>query len=304
MNLATAIQQLSQEAILKQQRVRTRLAPTPSGFLHQGNLYNFILNWWLARAASGSVLLRIDDLDRQRVRTAYVDFIYRCLDWLELDWDEGPGSPYDLNSQWSQEHRMPTYRALLQRMQSYKLLYACRCSRASRSFKPCACRYQESLQQQKEANIKLAMPEEMDICDKDSVSGVLLRFQDKPEDPMVWKKNDTPAYHLASVADDLHFQVSHVIRGADLIPSTLIQKQLAHLANLPAFEEVSIGHHPLLHDAQGHKLSKSAGSRSVKPALQEDPGSFLRAFAAWAGLPHADQIQRITDILQIPVDKC
>ena len=73
--------------------LKFRYAPTPSGFLHEGNICNFLLVWVLARASGGKILLRIDDLDRERFRKPYLEDIFRKLDSLGLDYDEGPAGP-------------------------------------------------------------------------------------------------------------------------------------------------------------------------------------------------------------------
>ncbi|NJL14359.1 MAG: hypothetical protein HC913_16005 [Microscillaceae bacterium] len=70
--------------------LRTRFAPTPSGFLHEGNAFSFVLTWLAARHFGGKIHLRIDDLDQTRCRPEYVEDIFRSLDWLGLDWDSGP----------------------------------------------------------------------------------------------------------------------------------------------------------------------------------------------------------------------
>ncbi|MBU6325674.1 MAG: hypothetical protein KJS92_09320 [Bacteroidetes bacterium] len=303
MNTAQGIGSLIRQAIINEQPVKTRLAPTPSGYLHRGNLYNLILNWWLARATGGKVLLRIDDLDRERVRPEYVDFIFRCLDWLELDWDEGPGKPDDLQQQWSQEHRMPMYRALMLQLKDRNLLYACTCSRNTLSKKPCDCRTSTAELSGREYSLKLVLPEQAVVYMQDALIGSALSHTTPLEDPVIWKKNDSAAYHLCSVSDDLYFGVSHILRGEDLFISSLIQQQLSQLAGLTAFGDIQIGHHPLIYGPEGAKLSKSAGSRSVMPELQQNQTLFLREFALWAGIPKSNEIQRLRDILQIAVDK-
>ncbi|MEY3984486.1 MAG: hypothetical protein RL160_2045 [Bacteroidota bacterium] len=291
--LGAFFQQLQQSPI----QVKARLAPTPSGFLHRGNLYNMILNWWLARAASGKVLLRIDDLDRERVRMPYLDFIFRSLDWLELDWDEGPSGPEDLLKNWSQEHRAPIYQNLKQRLLKSGFLYPCSCTRNTLKIEACSCKLNAAETLTFPCSWKLALPETQHQAQLGSSNGFTL------EDPIVWKKNDTAAYHLASVADDLHFNISHVVRGEDLIPATMIQQQLAKMAGLQSFEHIVFMHHPLLRDASGMKLAKSAGSQSVMPEMHEPPGNLLISFATWAGLPQAHEVQRLRDILHMAVDK-
>ena len=93
--------------------LKTRIAPTPSGLLHEGNGISFLLTYALARAYEGQILLRIDDLDAERMRLAYLDDIFRTLDWLGIEWDEGPSSVADFQQNWSQHHRLDLYQNAL-----------------------------------------------------------------------------------------------------------------------------------------------------------------------------------------------
>ena len=95
---------------------KTRIAPTPSGLLHEGNGTSFILTYALARAHQGQVVLRIDDLDAERMRLEYLDDIFRTLDWLGIDWDEGPSSVADFQLNWSQHHRLDLYQNILEKL--------------------------------------------------------------------------------------------------------------------------------------------------------------------------------------------
>jgi glutamyl/glutaminyl-tRNA synthetase len=109
--------------------LKTRLAPTPSGFLHLGNGASFVATWALARAYEGHILLRIDDLDAERMRTEYLNDVFQTLDWLGLDWDEGPFSTDDFTKNWSQHLRLDAYEKALQDLQKTGDLYVCNCSR-------------------------------------------------------------------------------------------------------------------------------------------------------------------------------
>jgi glutamyl/glutaminyl-tRNA synthetase len=115
--------------------VVSRLAPTPSGFLHLGNAVNFTLTWLLTRRAGGTLHLRIDDLDRARFRPAYLTNIFQTLEWLGLDYDHGPTGPDDFERHYSQRHFLAAYEATLQaaRTAHPHLFYACRCSRTELS---------------------------------------------------------------------------------------------------------------------------------------------------------------------------
>ena len=94
----------------------TRIAPTPSGFLHVGNAVNAVLTHWLARAHDGRLLLRIDDFDTARARPAYLEDVFRTLDWLEIDIDDGPCGPGDFETSWSMSRRVDQFRGARDRL--------------------------------------------------------------------------------------------------------------------------------------------------------------------------------------------
>ena len=109
---------------------RTRIAPTPSGFLHLGNVVSFVRTVALGKRMGGKVLLRIDDMDRERVEKEYVQDIFDTLEFLELPWDEGPRNVGEFEREWSQAHRMGLYREALAVLREGRGLFACNCSRA------------------------------------------------------------------------------------------------------------------------------------------------------------------------------
>ncbi len=117
--------------------LRTRLAPTPSGFLHVGNALNFLLTEALAKRAGGTILLRIDDLDAERVRPEYVQDIFDSLHWLDISWQEGPRNPAELADRWSQHLRLARYHTLLGQLRELGALYACDCTR--QTVEHCKC---------------------------------------------------------------------------------------------------------------------------------------------------------------------
>jgi len=247
---------------------RLRFAPTPSGFLHIGNALNFTLNWLVARPDGGKILLRIDDLDAERKRPEYVADIFESLEWLGLDWDEGPGlieavtsshrlniSVADFEKNWSQHRRLPLYFKALEKLRDTGLLFACRKSR--RDLAPFGGDYPPEFREQ---NLRL---DDEDVAWRiETPSGFPL------PDFVVRRRDGIPAYQLASLVDDLHFGVTHVVRGADLEASTRAQLYLAECLGETNFLKIKFLHHPLITDAQGEKLSKSAGASSLK-ALRE-----------------------------------
>ena len=237
---------------------RLRLAPTPSGFLHAGNACNFILNWLAARLQpSAQLLLRIDDLDADRKRPEYVQDVFDTLDWLGLDWDLGPRSPDGFEKNWSQHGRLPAYFALLEELRANGHLFACKKSR--RELAPFQGQYPAAFRQQ---------GFDLDAAD---VAWRIKTPTDAafPPDFIVRRRDGIPAYQIASLADDLHFGITHIIRGEDLAGSTASQLFLAESLCRPAFSKIQFLHHALLLDEQGAKLSKSAGSAALKTWRQE-----------------------------------
>ncbi|MCW5922112.1 MAG: hypothetical protein KIS77_07215 [Saprospiraceae bacterium] len=259
---------------------RLRLAPTPSGFLHIGNALNFALNWLVARLHGGHILLRIDDLDAERKRPEYVVDVFESLEWLGLDWDEGPGDLrvaiegllQDFEKNWSQHRRLPLYFSLLERLRDTGLLFACRKSR--RDLAPFGGDYPPEFREQ---GLSLDAPD------------VAWRIKTPPGFPLpdfvVRRRDGLPAYQLASLVDDIHFGITHVIRGADLETSTQAQLFLASCLEETNFLKIEFLHHPLIADDAGEKLSKSAGASALKSMRErgEDAGGIFRRVAEMLG---------------------
>ncbi|MBL7827576.1 MAG: hypothetical protein JNJ57_13160 [Saprospiraceae bacterium] len=235
-----------------------RLAPTPSGFLHIGNALNFMLTWKAARTCGGKVLLRIDDLDADRKRPEYLADIFESLQWLGIDWDEGPGlhtnrtdlQIVDFEQHWSQHHRIPAYTQLLEKLLQKDLLFPCNLSRSQLA--PYNGNYPTEFRNQ-----------DLDF----NAQGVSWRIKTEGiqmQDFIVRRRDGLPSYQIASFSDDLHFGITHIIRGADLEPSTVAQQFMATKLQEPQFLNIQFIHHPLMLDENGQKLSKSAGSASLK----------------------------------------
>ncbi len=255
---------------------RLRIAPTPSGFLHLGNALNFTLNWLVARLApAGRLLLRIDDLDADRKREEYVQDVFDTLEWLGLDWDEGPRSVADFEMNWSQHLRLDLYRNLLDDLRRRNLLFACQKSR--RDLAPYHGEYPLAFRSQG-----------LDLDDPD----VAWRIMTPPGFPMpdfvVRRRDGIPAYQIASLADDFRYGITHIVRGEDLLASTRAQGFLAECLERPDFQWIQCLHHPLITDASGEKLSKSAGATSLRH-LREHGGSPQVVYAQTAQLLGLEQ---------------
>jgi glutamyl-tRNA synthetase len=248
----------------------TRIAPTPSGYLHAGNGAAFVLAWRLAREAGGKVLLRIDDLDAERVRQEYVQDIFDTLRWLGVDWDEGPRNADELAETWSQHRRMAAYLSLLEELRATGRLYACACSRKQVMERSHGVEYDGHCRNRglsldaPEVAWRLRLPEHGTVNLRAWPAGHARQEALDMPDPMVRQRNGCPAYQIASLADDLRFKVDLVVRGIDLLPSTLVQLHIADVLGRPAFSQAVFLHHALLNSAEGGKLSKSAGAESLK----------------------------------------
>ena len=249
------------------QAVVGRLAPTPSGYLHLGNAVNFVLTWLLVRRAGGTLHLRIDDLDRARLRRPYLENIFRVIDWLGIDYDLGPAGPDDFLRHYSQLLHLPAYNAVLRRLaQRPGLLYATRRSRTSPA-EPVPF-------DTPGAAWRARVPPTFYVAGPAAAAQVPLAAV--MPDFIVRKKDGVAAYQVASVVDDLRLGTTLIVRGLDLQPSTAAQLWLAEqLPETQAFNprRIRFDHHPLLTDLNGHKLSKSTQAAGEIGVLAQAGGS-------------------------------
>ncbi len=293
--------------------LKTRLAPTPSGFLHLGNGASFVATWALARAFGGQILLRIDDLDAERMRPEYVEDIFRTLDWLGLDWDEGPFSVEDFSRNWSQHLRLDMYEKALSDLKKTGNLYACHCSRkdiklhSKNGLYPNTCRQNRLLDIENTANYekntawRIIVEENKNVSFNRFDEKTSARFQTSPTlmpinlsqtmgDFIVRQKNGLPSYQLASLMDDGYFNINFIVRGEDLLHSTAAQISLAEQLNQTDFLNTNFWHHPLIVDADGSKLSKSEGAASLLAFREKNNSANIVAkqAAKWLGFVNFD----------------
>lgn len=254
----------------------TRIAPTPSGFLHLGNAYSFLLTQALAKKHGAKILLRIDDLDRERYRPEYVQDIFDTLDFLEIEIDLGPKSVSELESEWSQVHRMQVYEEALAKLRATGKVFSCDCSRNKiQQIDPRGYYLGQCL----DRRIPLDKPDT--AWRVNTLEADFTQFTEYPnfrktdlipEETafyVVRKKDRLPAYHLTSVVDDLHFGVDLIVRGKDLYASTLAQLDLARLLGEERFGKITFLHHGLIKGANQSKLSKSSGDTSIQYLRKE-----------------------------------
>jgi len=255
---------------------KTRLAPTPSGYLHLGNVFSFALTAALAESHHADILLRIDDMDRERMLPAYLQDIFDTLQFLDIPYDQGPQHASDFEHSYSQRHRLKHYEAALQTLREKGLVYACSCSRtqilqsAVPGTYPGTCRHK---------HIPLDTPGVAWRLYTDASQKIRVKKQDGSQEEValpadvqnivVRKKDGFPAYQLCSVVDDVLFGIDMIVRGQDLWHSSIVQLYLAQALEKASFLEARFLHHPLLLDPSSRKLSKSAGDTSVHYMRQQ-----------------------------------
>jgi glutamyl/glutaminyl-tRNA synthetase len=244
---------------------RTRIAPTPSGFLHIGNVLSFAITATLAKHSGAKILLRIDDIDQARADKQYVQDIFDTLNFLEIPWDEGPRNLKEFEGNYSQIHWMELYNGPMSQLRGKGLIYACNCSRKQLSESICRCEEKQLSLDADNVSWRLITSPDKKLIVK-AYNGEL-RETELPVEMnnfVVRKKDGFPSYQLTSVIDDLRYDVDLVVRGEDLWQSTLAQHQLALSLGAGGFSQITFYHHPLIKDSSGKKLSKSAGATSVK----------------------------------------
>ncbi len=261
-------------------KIITRFAPTPSGFLHMGNVWNLLIAEQLARGEDGALWLRIDDLDRARYRRAYAEDIFRVAEWLGVTFDGGPRSVRDFETNWSQARRMDRYREALRTLATSGHLFACTCSRrdiATQSVDgdyPGTCR---------DAGIPLDAPRAAWRFRLDAGPHAL--HPAAHADPVVRRRDGSPAYHVATIVDDVDMGMTHIVRGRDLEASTHVQRVLASAMGdaFSRFCQITFLHHDLLLAPGGEKLSKSAGAgaESLLTSRRLSAAGVRQQFDAW-----------------------
>lgn len=249
---------------------RSRIAPTPSGLLHIGNAASFVLTERLVRQAEGTLLLRIDDLDADRVRPAYITDIFDTLAWLGIVPDQGPVDASTLADNWSQRSRVHLYDAALDRLRALGLVYGCNCSRrqvmdrSEDGLYPGTCRDKGLDLDAPDTAWRLRLPEACSVHVSGPGADVPVDLSRDMGDPVVRTRRGVAAYQIASLVDDVTFGIDLIVRGEDLLPSSALQLHLAAVLGEEGFRKATFIHHPLLTDAVGSKLSKSQGAGSLK----------------------------------------
>ncbi|WP_223154481.1 glutamate--tRNA ligase family protein [Campylobacter concisus] len=200
--------------------IASRIAPTPSGFLHAGNAYNFILTYLLTRSVSGVLHLRIDDYDLGRYRQEFVQNIFDVLEFLGLEYDKGPISVSDFECNFSFKTRSQRYENVLKKLNE---IYICECSRTTKGA------YKNGIYTKicKNKNLKFIKDKTAIRLSVDEGDPLGKLVAEQMGDFVIYKKDFTPAYNFASVIDDEDMGINLVVRGEDLLPCTLAQRYIA-----------------------------------------------------------------------------
>jgi glutamyl-tRNA synthetase len=298
--------------------MRTRLAPSPTGALHVGNARTFLLTWLHARAAGGSVVLRIDDLDGPRVKAGRERDAIEDLRTLGLDWDAD-------QPVLRQSDRAAVYDAACGRLVAAGLAYPCVCTRSeieSAASAPhgvegpaypgtCRGRFVDEAAAREETGrppaLRFVTPPG-EVTFDDLLFGPQ-RFDPRSEtgDFVIRKASGTAAYQLATVVDDAASGVDVVVRGADLLPSTARQILLQRALGLPRPTWL---HHALVVGPDGLRLAKRHGDTTIRSLLAAgwDAPALVGRLAASAGLAAPDerttpaQLLARYDLAKIPRD--
>jgi glutamyl-tRNA synthetase len=279
-----------------------RFAPSPTGPLHVGNLRTALLAWLFARSAGARFLVRVEDLDRSRVRPGIEERQLADLRAIGLDWD-GPVV--------RQSERMGLYGEAVARLGDEGLLYPCYCTRREIRAAvwaphgiPAADRYPGTCREltgaERAEKAAAGRPpalrvraEGTPIAFEDRVLG---RNEEETDDFVVRRNDGAPAYQLAVVVDDADQGVREVVRGADLVDSTPRQILLARLLGLPV---PRYAHVPLVLGPDGRRLAKRHGAVTLqdRAAQGDGPGEVLAWMARSLGLAEADERPAVEDLL-------
>jgi len=276
--------------------VRTRFAPSPTGFLHLGSARTALFAWAFARHHGGQFILRVEDTDVERSTVVAIQAIFDAMKWLALDYDEGP---------YFQMQRLARYRAALDEMLERGLVYPCyttpqelealRAEQMARGEKP---RYDgrwrpENLQpgQTPPAGVapvyRFKNPTTGSVAWDDQVKGPIEISNAELDDLVLARGDGTPTYNFGVVVDDIDMRITHVIRGDDHVNNTPRQINLIRAlgAEVPVY-----AHLPTVLGDDGHKLSKRHGAVSVMQYADQGflPEAMLN-FLARLGWAHGDE---------------
>jgi glutamyl-tRNA synthetase len=272
--------------------VRTRFAPSPTGYLHIGGARTALYAWLFARHQGGQFILRIEDTDRERSTQPAIDAILEGMQWLGLTWDEGP---------YYQTQRFERYRAVLHQLLESGRAYRCYCSPARLE----ALREQQRAEGKKPRYdgrchdsppcisenqphvVRFRNPQQGTVCFNDQIRGPITISNCELDDLVICRSDGTPTYNFCVVIDDWDMKITHVIRGEDHINNTPRQINLLQALGAPIPQ---YAHASMILGEDGKKLSKRHGAVSVLQYRDEGylPQALLN-YLLRLGWSHGDQ---------------
>jgi len=277
--------------------LKTRFAPSPTGDLHLGGIRTALYNWALARSNNGKFALRIENTDVERSSVEYTEGILNGLQWLNVDFDEGPVFQTD---------RLSRYKEVADTLLSEGKAYFCSCSQKSldemrreqikKGLKPRyngKCRSLGIVEKKTSEEldgttvIRFMSPLKGSVSWKDLIKGEITISNEELDDLILIRANGLPTYNFASVVDDLDMDITHIIRGDDHINNTPRQINIIQSLGkrLPFF-----GHLPMIHGPDGQKLSKRHGADSILEFRKKGflPSAMIN-YLARLGWSHGDR---------------
>lgn len=270
--------------------VRTRFAPSPTGYLHIGGARTSLFSWLYAKKMGGEFILRIEDTDRERSTDEAVDAIIDGMEWLGMEHDEGP---------FYQTQRFDRYKEVIQQLLDDGHAYHCNCSRdrldeiraaqMANKEKPKydGCCREKGLSAADDTVIRFANPLEGEVTITDHVRGTVVIKNQELDDLIIERSDKTPTYNLTVVVDDWDMKITHVIRGDDHLNNTPRQ---INILNALGAEIPEYAHLPMINGPDGKKLSKRHGAVSV---MQYHEEGYLKEavinYLVRLGWSHGDQ---------------
>jgi glutamyl-tRNA synthetase len=250
-------------------KTRTRFAPSPTGFIHLGNIRSALYPWAFARATGGDFILRIEDTDVERSSQAAVDVILEGMAWLGLDHDEGP---------FYQMQRMDRYKAVLAELQAAGQVYPCYMSvaeldalregqmaakekpRYDGTWRPAPGKTLPAVPEGVQPVLRFMNPQGGVVAWEDKVKGRIEIANDELDDLVIARPDGTPTYNFCVVVDDIDMAITHVIRGDDHVNNTPRQ---INIFKALGKEPPVYAHLPTVLNEQGEKMSKRNGAKPV-----------------------------------------
>jgi len=271
--------------------IKTRFAPSPTGYLHVGGARTALFSWLHAKKNQGNFVLRIEDTDLERSTQASVDAILEGMEWLGLDYDEGP---------FYQTHRFDRYKEIIQQLLDQGDAYHCYCSKdeldvlreqqMANKEKPRyngKCRHAAEVKEGVNPVVRFRNPAEGVVTWVDAVKGNITVANQELDDLIIARSDGTPTYNLTVVVDDMDMGISDVVRGDDHVNNT--PRQINILKALKA-ELPNYAHLPMILGDDGARLSKRHGAVSVMQYRDEGylPEALLN-YLVRLGWSHGDQ---------------